>query len=280
MRRRTAAATWTVAWSRCELPRARTAAGAGPPRAVPVGADRDGRGDAGAPRRLRRRGRARRRRARGRPGHAARPGDDRRGHRGDRDPLPAGCRGGGTGGCRPTSCATRGRRSTRCGAARRRRRSARAARRTRRGWPPRWSGGCGRPRRTRGCSPRCGGWRGRRAVRCRSVARRGRAWASASCAAASPRRSGTARRRSRAWRASAAHSRCCAPAPRRPRPPTTPGYADQAHLTRELRALGGRTPAALRNAPADAPRPTRVIVQKGLCATSHGWPSGSTKTPE
>jgi AraC-like DNA-binding protein len=35
------------------------------------------------------------------------------------------------------------------------------------------------------------------------------------------------------------------------------GYADQAHLTRELRSLAGRTPAALRNGAAGAPRPTQ-----------------------
>ena len=28
------------------------------------------------------------------------------------------------------------------------------------------------------------------------------------------------------------------------------------------------------------PTPSSAIVQCGLCATSHGWPSGSTKTPE
>ncbi len=35
------------------------------------------------------------------------------------------------------------------------------------------------------------------------------------------------------------------------------GYADQAHLTRELRALAGGTPAALRNGAASALRRTR-----------------------
>jgi AraC-like DNA-binding protein len=60
------------------------------------------------------------------------------------------------------------------------------------------------------------------------------------------------------------------------------GYADQPHLTRELVALAGRTPASLAD-PVQAAGltvPSSRIVQDGLCATSQAWPSGSRKMPE
>ena len=71
-----------------------------------------------------------------------------------------------------------------------------------------------------------------------------------------------ARRRSRAWRASAARSRCCARGePRRPRPRTRrlrrPGAPDARGPAR----WRGRTPAALRRltVPSSAMRPARVV---------------------
>ena len=55
------------------------------------------------------------------------------------------------------------------------------------------------------------------------------------------------------------------------------GYADQAHMTRELVALAGRTPARDQGS---LTVPSPAIVQLGLCATSHGCPSGSRNAPE
>jgi AraC-like DNA-binding protein len=55
------------------------------------------------------------------------------------------------------------------------------------------------------------------------------------------------------------------------------GYADQAHMTRELVALAGRTPGVLayrRTVPSSA------NAQAGLWATSQAWPSGSWNAPE
>ena len=55
-------------------------------------------------------------------------------------------------------------------------------------------------------------------------------------------------------------------------------------LERELAdaAVGRARPAPVQSGEAGGSRtdPSSAIVQKGLCATSHGWPSGSTNTAE